>query len=57
MKIIIVKGLVRHYLKLVAKNGEMLMHSEHYFSLPNARRAAHNLAKELRAGKATVEEQ
>lgn len=57
MKIVIKKGLVRYYLQLVAKNGETLAHTEHYFSLSNARRSAHNIAKELKAGKATIEEQ
>lgn len=56
MKIIIKKGLVRYYLQLVAKNGEILAHTEHYFSLSNARRSAHNIAREIKAGKTSIEE-
>lgn len=57
MKVVIKKGLVRYYLQLIAKNGEVLAHTEHYFSLSNARRSANSIAKEVKTGKVTVEEQ
>lgn len=48
MKIELKKKLMFWYITLTAKNGEVLMHSETYYSKSNAQRAAKNLRKELK---------
>lgn len=48
MRIEIKRGLF-WYIRLIAKNGEPLLHSEVYYSKSNATRAANTLAKALRA--------
>lgn len=45
----LVKGRVRFYYLIVAKNGEILGNSQHYFSKSNARRAAKSFAKKAGA--------
>lgn len=48
MKIEVYKKLLLWRVKLVAKNGEVLMHSETYYNRSNADRAAKRLKKEIK---------
>lgn len=48
MKVVIKKGKIRYYYLLVASNGEILLHSQHYFSKGNANRAGDKLASTLK---------
>lgn len=48
MKIEVYKKLLLWRVKLVGKNGEVLLHSEAYYNKSNADRAAKKLKKEIK---------
>lgn len=48
MKVILIQGKLKWFWHLVAKNGEILAHSQGYFSRFNAERAARKLAEGLK---------
>lgn len=47
MKIIVTRKLVLYYIRIVGRNGEVLLTSETYYSKSNAKRAAMRLAEEF----------
>lgn len=51
MKLIVTrkKFSLRWYVRIVARNGETMAHSQHYYSKENAERAAETLQREAQA--------
>lgn len=47
MKVVVIRGKLRYFWHLLAKNGEILAHSQGYYSRGNAIRAANKLANGL----------
>lgn len=48
MKLVLKRGLVFWYYKLVARNGQVMMTSEVYFSKGNAKRAADKVSQAIK---------
>lgn len=48
MKVELQKRAIFWYIRLIAKNGEVLMHSETYYNKSNAIRALNKLQKEIK---------